>query len=222
MLKNVKSEIHLISSTKMCIDYHEDQSPVLAARVSHGRDGKTGEDLSRDIKLTKFLADNKHTTPFEHLSVTFKVICPLFVAREWMRHRTQSYNEISMRYTSDPVGKMWFPDVWRKQSSKNHQSSTGEVDRQEDATEVLAEVYRACVDGYNKLLTMNVCREQARAAIPVGNTTEFYATANLLNWSKFCRLRCAEDAQFEIRVLADQISDICKELYPVSWEALNG
>jgi len=103
--------VQLIASTIVHSDNFEvDQMPALAARVSHANSGDTGEDVDADKKLMRYLANHKHMTPFEHQSATFKIVLPLFVAREWMRHRTQAYNEISMRYTDDPVGKMFVPE----------------------------------------------------------------------------------------------------------------
>jgi len=196
--------------------------PVLAARVSHGQDGKTGQDAVRDERLISFLAKHNHTSPFEHLSATFKISVPLYVAREWMRHRTQSYNEVSMRYTSDFIGEVHFPKEWRGQDGNNRQVGSGNLDEETSkaADALLALSYRRAVDDYDALLALGVCREQARAVIPVGHITHFYATANLLNWSKFCRLRCAEDAQAEIRDPAQEVSKILAELYPLPWRYL--
>lgn len=216
----IPSKITLIAVTKMEIPYSEDQMPVLAARVSHGADGKTGEDFHADIKLTNYLADHHHTSPFEHVSATFKVECPLFIRSEWHRHRTQSYNEISMRYTSDMIGKVWGPDVWRSQASRNKQSSEGNIEDQNKARDILRRSYCEALTAYNDLLRLGVCREQARAVIPTGHMTEFYATANLLNWHKFCKLRQALDAQYEIRILADEIDRILSNRFPISWSAL--
>ena len=129
--------IETISCSNTISNLHvADQLPVLAARVSHAGSGKTGEDPTGDIKLMNYLAKHNHMTPFEHQTVTFKVVLPIFVAREWMRHRTQSFNEVSMRYSDDPVGKMWYPELWREQATRNKQSSAGAIHNQEEATAV--------------------------------------------------------------------------------------
>lgn len=198
-----------------------------AARVSHGKEDKTGEDVKKDIKLLEFLGDHYHLTPYEHQSVTFLVECPIFVAREWMRHRTQSFNEISRRYTDVDANVFWIPDTWRKQAKSNRQSSEGEV------TDMFMfggdwtgpdYGYEWAVKNayfmYTQLLDIGVCREQARAVLPVGSVTKFYATANLRNWAHWYKLRIAEDAQYEIRVYAERIGKILSELWPEAWKAL--
>jgi len=213
--------VQLVASTSVHSQQYEvDQMPVLSARVSHASSGKTGINAKADIKLMNYLAENLHMSPFEHQSVTFKVILPLFVAREWMRHRTQSYNEVSMRYSSDPVGKFYVPKIFRMQAKRNKQSSVGMVDDQIGCAKILKQAYQHSLDAYHKLLEKGVCREQARSVIPVGNYTEFYATANLRNWMHFYTLRIASDAQWEIREYARCIGEFLDELWPNSWNSL--
>jgi len=219
--KDPYARVELIGSSRIFSErYKPDQMPLLAARVSYARSGKTGENSEADIKLLNYLADNLHMSPFEHQSATFRIVAPLFVAREWMRHRTQSYNEVSMRYSADPVGKFYYPQQWRKQAVTNKQSSYGEVDDPEECHKILREAYEASLKAYKKLLEKGVCREQARLVVPVGNYTQFYATANLRNWFAFYKLRIAENAQWEIRQYARAIGDILEEIWPTSWKAL--
>jgi thymidylate synthase (FAD) len=213
--------IELVASTQIHGEkFIPDQIPALSARVSFARSGKTGQNPEADKKLMNYLAENLHMTPFEHQSATFKIILPLFVARQWMRHRTQSYNEISMRYSADPVGKFYYPAEWRQQAATNKQSSIGEVQEQEECTQILKDTYEYCVNSYKTLLKKGVCREQARFVVPVGNYTEFYATANLRNWFHFYKLRIASDAQWEIRQYAKGIGEILQKLWPNAWCAL--
>lgn len=218
------ASLTLISHTE--IDFTDkftsDQMPVLAARVSHAGDDKTGKDTVADKRLMKYLAEHKHMSVFEHMSVTFKIVAPLFVVREWHRHRTQSYNEISMRYTDDPVGKFYMPSNWRQQESRNKQGSAGSIEPHNiwKAESILKNAYDASLKAYKDLLSLGVCREQARMVVPVGNYTEFYATANLRNWFNFWVLRHAEDAQWEIRMYADAIDSILSDLWPDSWSSL--
>ena len=219
--KDPHAIVELIASSSMHGEkYNIDQMPALSARVSHASSGKTGLDTQKDKRLMNYLAEHLHMTPFEHQSVTFRVVLPLFVAREWMRHRTQSYNEVSMRYSSDPVGKFYLPQIWRKQASTNKQSSVGEVEDQQACTEILQQAYEDAVETYQKLLQKGVCREQARSIVPVGNYTQFYATANLRNWMGFYKLRIAPDAQWEIRQYANCIGEIINEIWPDSWDSL--
>jgi thymidylate synthase (FAD) len=219
--KDPHAKVELIASTLIHGEnYSVDQMPVLAARVSHAGAGKTGENPERDVKLMHYLAEHKHMSPFEHQSATFKIVLPLFVAREWMRHRTQSYNEVSMRYSSDPVGKFYHPQEWRKQAKTNKQSSVGAVEDQEGCDKLLKDAYDFAIKTYHDLQEKGVCREQARSVVPVGNYTEFYATANLRNWVHFYQLRIAPNAQWEIRQYAQCIGEMFEELWPKSWNAL--
>ena len=215
------AKVELIASTIIHGNkYHVDQMPVLSARVSHAASGKTGDNPEKDTKLAEYLAKHKHMTPFEHQSATIKVVLPLFVAREWMRHRTQSYNEVSMRYSSDPVGKFYYPQIWREQANTNKQSSAGAVKNQEQCKKILKNAYQVAIESYEKLLLLGACREQARCVVPVGNYTEFYATANLRNWIHFYKLRIDPSAQWEIRQYAKCIGEILSEIWPESWNAL--
>lgn len=159
---------------------HADDLPVSAARVSHGREDKTGDDPEKDRKLMRFLAEHKHLSPFEHQSATFLVEAPLYVAREWMRHRTQSFNEISMRYTSDPSDTYYIPNTFRAQATKNKQSSEGEVNDPVACRSGYELGISAAVDAYNNLLEKGVAREIARGVLPTSMVTRFYATAKWL------------------------------------------
>lgn len=217
------AEIELIASTAVHSNkFSVDQMPSLAARVSHADSGKTGTDDAADLKLMRFLADHKHMTPFEHQSATFRVVAPLFVFREWHRHRTQAYNEMSMRYTDDPVGKYHVPKEFRQQASRNKQASAGNIPEHNhwkaDAT--LRAAYAFALKSYEDLQSLGVCREQARMVVPVGNYSEMYATASLRNWFGFWVLRESQEAQYEIRVYAEAIDKILSEIWPESWGVL--
>jgi len=215
------SIVELIASTAVHSEkYGVDQMPALSARVSHAASGKTGKDPKKDKQLMDYLAKHFHMTPFEHQSVTFKVVLPLFVAREWMRHRTQSYNEVSMRYSSDPVGKFYYPKEWRLQANTNKQSSLGLVQDQKGCDAIVKNAYETSLNAYNQLIEKGACREQARLVVPVGNYTQFYASANLRNWGGFYKLRIASGAQWEIRQYARCIGDFIQELWPACWDAL--
>ena len=127
-----------------------------------------------------------------------------------------------MRYTSDYIGEVHIPDSWRKQDDKNRQVGLGELDEglSQEATNTLKQSYQASLDSYELLISMGVCREQARSVIPVGHITHFYATANLLNWARFVKLRSTPEAQLEIRELSDNISEELGLLYPTPWQYL--
>jgi len=219
--KDPYASVELIASTQFTTPRHiADQMPVLSARVSYAGSGKTGKNPEADLKLMNYLAEHEHLSPFEHQSITFRIVLPLFVAKHWIRHRTQSYNEVSMRYSTDPVGKFYYPQKWRKQEKENKQSSVDEIESQEECTQILKELYEHALNTYKKLQNKGVCREQARLVVPVGNYTELYATANLRNWFGFYKVRITSEAQWEIRQYAKCIGEIIELVWPNSWNAL--
>lgn len=193
----------------------DDLTAVNAARVSFGR---TSSDLDdKDRKLLRYLAKHRHTSPFEHCSATFSARVPLFVARQWMRHRTQSYNEVSRRYTSEDL-RLYVPSELRAQATDNRQCSEGVIEGGTALAEYEYIVLRA-KESYDRLLAYGVAREQARAVLPQAMYTEFYATANVLNWIKFIELRDHEGAQQEMIEAARAIKEILCSLYPETLKA---
>lgn len=196
----------------------DDNAPLEAARMSTGN--PTGVDFHKDIKLRQYLWDNDHHSPFEFSTLIVEVECPIFVARQWMRHRTFSYNEFSGRYAEMALG-FWNPQDWRGQGAGNKQAGSGELDR-----DVLAEVdadyrfaIRTCERIYRKLLDLGVCREQARAVLPVAAMTKFRVTGNLRNWIHFLRLRLDPHAQKEIRDDAEHVARIIQQYWPLTYQA---
>jgi thymidylate synthase (FAD) len=214
-----------------------DFMPCSAARVSFGHEDKTGRDEAADIKLLNYLAKNRHMSPFEHQSATFLVEVPLFIRSQIHRHRTFAYNEISRRYTDENL-EFWIPDTCRKQSNSNRQASTNEVVESIPAPDTPAnrnqqmvgypdspvsyfkESARLGFTNYNLLVEGGVCREQARAVLPQSLLTKFYMTGNLRNWAHFLSLRLDEHSQYEVRVVAQKISDDLSDLWPNSMKAL--
>jgi thymidylate synthase (FAD) len=220
--------IELVAHTLQCshdddgIRWYEeaDTLPVSAARVSHGNEDKTGDDPAKDLKLMRFLAEHKHFSPFEHQSASFLIEAPLYVAREWMRHRTQAFNEISMRYTSDPSDTYYIPDVFRAQAAKNKQSSEGQAADPDACGSEYKQGIEAAVNAYNNLLEKGVAREIARGVLPTSMVTRFYATANLRNWAQWYRLRVDGGAQYEIRHYAHVVNAELRKLWPTAWGVL--
>lgn len=197
--------------------YLDDAMPARAARVSFGKEDKTGKDPAADRKLMKYLADHQHMTPFEHQSATFLIECPLFVRSQIHRHRTFAYNEISRRYTEENL-EFWVPTTWRKQAKNNRQASEGEVDTSFPL--ITPRFYEDVVGFYNKLLEKGVAREQARAILPQSLLTKFYMTGNLRNWAHFCKLRLDGHAQYEVQVVAQRIDQQLRALWPTAWGVL--
>lgn len=179
-----------------------------------------------DQKLLSYLWKHKHHTPFEMAGLTLEIQAPIFVVREWHRHRTQSYNELSGRYTYLP-DLYYSPSIERlmagKQASKNKQSSeqgftelqAQEIQRQIDYAT------RASRDQYELLLGYGVARELARLVIPVNQYTRFRASANLRNWLGFLALRLDTSAQWEIRQYAEAVAALVKEKFPRTYDLFN-
>lgn len=200
-----------------------DDSIVRSARVSYGEGTKTKRD---DEKLIRYLIKHKHTSPLESVQFTFHVSVPIFIARQWHRHRSWSYNEVSGRY-SKLSNNFYIPEYSRiqAQDGKNRQASAEQLDPE---TQYLAvkSIRRACEDAYRvyeNLLDSGVSREIARIILPLNTYTEFYASVNLHNLFHFLGLRLENGAQSEIREYSKAIVDIIREIVPVSvraWEEL--
>lgn len=157
-------------------------------------------------------------SPFEHCQITFHISCPVFVARQWHRHRTWSFNEVSRRYTSENI-EFYYPEEWRKQSESNRQASSGVFG--ERTMDAITEEYEAVVTEvlyyYESWTEMGMAREQARMILPQSMYTRFYGSVNLHNLMHFCDLRDKDDAQWEIRVYAQAMAKIAESLFPVTW-----
>jgi thymidylate synthase (FAD) len=198
----------------------DDLSVVNSARVSFGR--RKEEMDEADAGLIRFLMRERHGTPFEHNSFRFHVRCPIFVAREWFRHRIGSFNEFSMRYAK-ATDDFYVPaaeDV-RQQVGKPGAYSFEPVDDElaDRTREELAAVYEHAFEAYERLVEAGVARELARAALPVGAYTEFYWTVNARALMNFVSLRAAEAAQREIRRYAEAVEVFLAEKMPITQAA---
>jgi thymidylate synthase (FAD) len=192
-----------------------DLSVVNAARVSFGKKHDSFQD--KDTKLIRYLAKHKHLSPFGHAFASFHVKAPIFVARQLVKHKFLRWNEISRRYV-DEEPEFYVPEVWRGRSADKKQGSQGEVDTAIDPDYINT----LSTQIYKNLLKQEVAPEQARMVLPQSTMTEWYWSGSLDAFAAMCKLRCASDTQYESRIVADQISELMKELFPVSWEALMG
>ena len=190
-----------------------DNSVVDAARVSFGKHSGRYTKEQND-KLIKYLAKHKHLSPFGHAFASFHVKAPIFVARQLVKHKFLRWNEISRRYVDDEP-EFYKPDVWRGRSADKKQGSDGVVD-----VAYYQDQWDAAKELYEDLLSQGVAPEQARMVLPQSTMTEWYWSGSLDAFAAMCKLRCASDTQYESRIVADQISDKMRELFPVSWEAL--
>jgi thymidylate synthase (FAD) len=197
-----------------------DLSVVNAARVSFAR--RKEEMDESDEGLIRFLMRDRHGTPFEHNSFRFHIRAPIFVAREWMRHRVGSFNEFSMRYAR-ATDDFYVPDAAdvRTQVGKPGAYSFEPVSPElaETTRQELRAVYEAAYATYQRLVEEGVARELARCVMPVGAYTEFYWTVNARALMNFVSLRAAETAQREIRRYAEACERFLAERMPVTYEA---
>jgi thymidylate synthase (FAD) len=211
------------------VDYMgDDDAIVQAARVSYGRGTKR---VNEDRGLIRYLLRNRHTTPFEMAEIKLHIKLPIFVARQWVRHRTANINEYSARY-SVLDNEYYVPERERLtvQSETNKQGAGGPLDDPEAAQ--VAEIFRSDAErsfaSYLRLLNegsmrdptrKGLARELARINLPISSYTQWYWKCDLHNLMHFVKLRGDEHAQYEIRVYANQIKEILKLWVPLTYEA---
>jgi len=203
-----------------------DLTVVNSARVSFGK-RKTKFDKS-DERLVRYLAKHKHYSPFRHLQVQFHIKAPEFVMRQWYKHvvgiettsnsstKDHAWNEISGRYVE--VEDFYIPEIWRKQSKDNKQASEGELDDEHNSRAKW--YYKVALNTtkslYDKMLTMGVAKEQARAMLPLSQYTEVYWTASFQAIMNFIELRNEKTSQVEIQDYAKVLLDLMFEVYPTT------
>ena len=197
-----------------------DLSVANAARVSFAR--RKDELDEADEGLIRFLMRERHGTPFEHNAFRFHIRCPIFVAREWFRHRVGSFNEFSMRYAkATDEFYVQEPEDERTQVGKPGAYTFEPVadELAEQTRDELREVYEHAFATYERLVEEGVAREIARAVLPVGAYTEFYWTVNARSLMNFVSLRADEAAQREIRRYALAVERFLEEQMPVTHAA---
>jgi thymidylate synthase (FAD) len=223
------SKENLIGKEIKCLDHGfvrlvdvmgDDGSIVQAARVSYGAGTKT---VNEDRGLIRYLMRHKHSTPFEMVEFKFHIKLPIFIARQWIRHRTANVNEYSGRY-SIMKDDFYLPDLdqIRPQSEMNKQGRSDETFSNEKANairEKLGAVQKELYTEYESLLGEDLARELARINLPLSNYTEWYWKIDLHNLFHFLRLRIDSHAQYEIRVYGEALAEIVKEIVPHAWEA---
>jgi len=219
----MEDKVHLIKATY--IDHMgSDLSVCNSARVSFGKqtqwhdhDSETDQYVlkQKDSKLINFLAEHKHLSPFGHCFASFHVKAPLFVARQLVKHKFLRWNEISRRYV-DSKPEFYEPGEWRGRSANKKQGSDGVVPLYIDQDMQ----WHRQLSIYENMLDNGVCPEQARIVLPQSMMTEWHWSGSLDAFAAMCVLRCAEDTQYESRLVANKIDIKMKELFPVSWAAL--
>jgi len=194
---------------------------VQAARVSYGKGTKTKRE---DRGLINYLMRNQHTSPFEQVILTFHCKMPLFVARQWVRHRTARLNEISGRY-SVMENEFYVPDTnqIRYQSKDNKQGRNQEdevpIELQQKVLDIIKKGHQRSYEEYQKMLDENIARELSRINLPLSLYTQWYWQIDLHNLFHFLKLRMDEHAQWEIRQYAKVMSEMTQKVAPMAFEA---
>lgn len=195
-----------------------DLSVVRNARVSYDAAWRAGKNEGSDERLISYLYKNGHNTPFESVTFTFEIKAPIFVLRQWHRHRTQSYNEISARYKELPE-EFYVPELEQitEQHTDNKQMRTTEQhpDAEFIQTKII-ESNKSAFAHYHYLINTGCPRELARSVLPVGTYSHMFATMNLHNLFGFLRERLHPHAQYEIRVYAQAILELIEPIVPVA------
>lgn len=202
---------------------------IESARISTGKGFKgwgTPEEQG-DEKLLAYLYKNKHMTPFEMCGMTIEIKAPIFVFREWHRHRTQSYNEMSARYIPLP-NENYIPTrerIMMINNTNKQASSIMEIQEEKEINNWLSALkmlYSTCEEIYQIGLDIGIPKELARLCLPVGRYSIMRASANLRNWLQFLTLRMDEHAQWEIRQYAETVGTIIAVNFPRTWELFVG
>ncbi|MEN6371633.1 MAG: FAD-dependent thymidylate synthase [Armatimonadota bacterium] len=191
---------------------------VQSARVSYGAGTKTVRD---DTRLINYLMRNDHSSPFEQVVFTFHIKMPIFVARQWVRHRTARMNEISGRY-SVMTDECYLPERMPLQRTDNKQGSSEESlapDMSKEYLDLMEEDQKKVYEHYQSMIEKGVSREIARINLPLSLYTEVYWQMDLRNLFHFLKLRLDDHAQYEIRCYAEVIAEMVKKVAPIAWSA---
>lgn len=196
-----------------------DLTVVNAARVSFNKNKDILEE--GDEKLIAYLAQHDHWTPFGHPQLQFRISAPVFVARQLVKHQVGLvWNEVSRRYVNH-TPTFDIPSKWRDRPRNRKQGSGVDfIQLTDDETAEIQYIHNASSKMYEHLIDKGVAPEQARAILPQDMVTEWYWTGSLAAFSRVCKLRLSEDSQDETRQVAQQIADLTKEKFPISWKYL--
>lgn len=209
--------------------FGDDLMVVNAARVSMAKHHDTFDPES-DTKLIRYLAREGHWTPFSHPKAMFRVELPIFVARQWEKHRigaVRGYdiydqNEVSRRYVDDEP-TFFVPDQWRSRPDGSIKQGSGEPlppNKQDICNWTVEKAHTQALESYNYLMACNVAPEQARMVLPQSMYTTWVETGSLAYWARLCNLRINAHAQREIFDLTTQVYDQMAKVFPISWAEL--
>lgn len=224
-MNNIDSNTINISNGFVRIDgcMADDYSVVNSARVSFARNTEEQLEMSSaDVGLINFLMRERHGTPFEHNAFRFHVKCPVFVAREWFRHRIGSFNEFSARYSEVP-NEMFIPELSevREQAGKPgaYMFKQSNMETAIRAKEIISEANSIAYEAYAEMISIGVAKELARTVLPMGMFTQFYWTVNARSLMNFLSLRTDSNAQLDIRKYAEAVESLFSKEMPVTYES---
>lgn len=227
-MEETKTKINVLDHGFVRLVEHmgSDLSIVRNARVSYDAEWRAGEDEGKDTKLINYLLKNHHTSPFEAVNFTFDVKAPIFVFRQWHRHRTWSYNEISARYAELP-DDMYVPKpeqigvqaAGNKQMRDMKEWTDAELGNAIMCAGIIQAANESSYATYKRLISLGVPRELARGVLPVNIYSHMFATVDLQNLFKFLKLRLHSHAQYEIRVYAEAMLQLIEPIVPVAVQA---
>jgi thymidylate synthase (FAD) len=215
------SDITIVNAAR--VSFGKESAPVAWLEYDYEDGSRCGELVAvldtKDQKLVRYLARNQHLSPFGHAFASFHVKAPIFVARQLVKHKFLRWNEVSRRYV-DETPTFYRPDVWRGRSEDKKQGSSGNVFIDSYKMNQYRGAEGSALAAYNALLEAGVAPEMARMVLPQSTMTEWWWSGSLDAFASMCKLRCAEDTQYETRIVADQISEVLNDLFPVGWSAL--
>lgn len=218
MLNKKIHKIHKYGYVRLIDVMGNEEAIVVAARVSYGNDKKKTRDQNN--RLLTYLYKNQHTSPFEMAVLKFQIKAPIFVARQWVRHRMASWNELSGRY-SQMKPEFYVPDYFYGQAIDNKQKSSGKV-VVDSPRKHLKPFYEQCYAFYEDLLAKGVSKEQARIVLPLSLYTTWVWKIDLHNLLHFLKLRTADNSQIEIREYAKVIlNKVIKVYFPTTYKLFN-
>lgn len=210
-----EKKVHNSGFVKLLDVMGDDLKIVNAARISFNKHKDVFDE--KDYDLMKYLVKHSHLAPFRHCKLTFHVKAPIFVMRQWMKHRIDSeFNEISGRYVNLEEAEFFVPEVFRKQAKVNKQGSEGKVENQFRAANDYREACESSFSYYESLIDFGVCREQARCVLPLALYTEVHWTCSLQALVHFLHLRLDSHAQKEIQDYAQVCLELAEKAFPVA------
>ena len=210
----------------------DDLTVVNAARVSFAKESVALDDEYTDVeydfwsgmipvlsesdkRLINYLGKHNHWSPFGHCQLQFRIKAPVFVARQLVKHQVGlTWNEVSRRYV-DIEPEFYTPEIWRGVAENKKQGSS-----EETVFYNIQAAYKFAEQCYKNMLSSGIAPEMARIVLPQSMMTEWFWSGTLYAFARVCNLRCKPDAQFETRIITDQIDEQAKKLFPVSWKAL--